>query len=64
MELRSSVERALGECPFEFPRYRVRACTGVLVHRIFRFDADGQIIEHWDAIQEVPNVTRNGNPMY
>jgi len=33
MELRSSVERTLGECPFEFPRYRVRACTGVLVER-------------------------------
>ena len=30
----------------------------------FRFDADGKIVEHWDAIQEVPNETRNGNPMY
>jgi predicted SnoaL-like aldol condensation-catalyzing enzyme len=30
----------------------------------FRFDADGKIIEHWDAMQEVPNETRNGNPMY
>lgn len=30
----------------------------------FRFDADGKIIEHWDAIQEVPNETKNGNPMY
>ena len=30
----------------------------------FRFDAHGKIIEHWDAIQPVPNDTRNGNPMY
>jgi predicted SnoaL-like aldol condensation-catalyzing enzyme len=30
----------------------------------FRFDSDGKIIEHWDAIQEVPIETKNGNPMY
>jgi predicted SnoaL-like aldol condensation-catalyzing enzyme len=30
----------------------------------FRFDADGKIVEHWDAIQEVPDETKNGNPMY
>lgn len=30
----------------------------------FRFDADGKIVEHWDAIQQVPGETRNGNPMY
>jgi predicted SnoaL-like aldol condensation-catalyzing enzyme len=30
----------------------------------FRFDRDGKIIEHWDAIQSVPQQTKNGNPMY
>ena len=30
----------------------------------FRFDADGKIIEHWDAIQGVPSETKNGNKMY
>jgi predicted SnoaL-like aldol condensation-catalyzing enzyme len=30
----------------------------------FRFDEKGKIIEHWDSIQEVPNETKNGNPMY
>ena len=30
----------------------------------FRFDDNGKIVEHWDAIQEVPAVTQNGNPMY
>ena len=30
----------------------------------FRFDDDGKIIEHWDAIQEIPEDTKNGNSMY
>ena len=30
----------------------------------FRFDEKGKIVEHWDAIQEIPNKTKNGNRMY
>ena len=30
----------------------------------FRFDDHGKIVEHWDAIQEVPGETKNGNRMY
>lgn len=30
----------------------------------FRFDAVGKIVEHWDAIQRVPEETKNGNAMY
>jgi len=30
----------------------------------FRFDENGKIVEHWDAIQEVPDETKNGNSMY
>ena len=30
----------------------------------FRFDSLGKIVEHWDAIQEIPKVSANGNPMY
>jgi len=30
----------------------------------FRFDDNGKIVEHWDAIQGVPNETKNGNTMY
>lgn len=30
----------------------------------FRFDDDGKIVEHWDAIQSIPDETKNGNPMY
>ena len=30
----------------------------------FRFDASGKIVEHWDAIQQVPQTTQNGNTLY
>jgi len=30
----------------------------------FRFDDNGKIVEHWDAIQGVPSETKSGNPMY
>lgn len=29
-----------------------------------RFDENGKIVEHWDAIQEVLDETKNGNLMY
>ncbi len=29
-----------------------------------RFDDQGKIVEHWDAIQEIPGTTNNGNTMY
>jgi predicted SnoaL-like aldol condensation-catalyzing enzyme len=30
----------------------------------FRFDDNGKIVEHWDSIQQVPAVSRNGNSKY
>ncbi len=30
----------------------------------FRFDPYGKIVEHWDAMQEIPEGTLNGNTMY
>ena len=30
----------------------------------FRFDDSGKIVEHWDAMQQIPKVTANGNTMY
>ena len=30
----------------------------------FRFDTNGKIVEHWDAIQVVPEESKNGNTMY
>lgn len=30
----------------------------------FRFDDDGKIVEHWDAVQLVPDESVNDNAMY
>lgn len=30
----------------------------------FRFDEHGKIVEHWDAMQEIPKTSANGNTMY
>ena len=30
----------------------------------FRFDANGKICEHWDAIQQIPSKSANPNTMY
>lgn len=30
----------------------------------FRFDSQGKIVEHWDAIQRVPESTKSGNSMW
>ena len=29
-----------------------------------RFDSKGKIVEHWDAIQQIPEESANGNTMY
>ena len=31
---------------------------------IFRFDADGKIVEHWDVLQVVPTSSANDNGMF
>lgn len=30
----------------------------------FRFDTNGKICEHWDAIQQIPKKSKNPNTMY
>ena len=31
---------------------------------IFRLDADGKVVEHWDVLQEVPAKSENDNGMF
>lgn len=37
---------------------------GMAIVDIFRFDADGKIVEHWDVMQPVPESTVSGNGMF
>ena len=30
----------------------------------FKFDDNGKIVEHWDAIQKIPEQSQNGNAMF
>ena len=31
---------------------------------IFRCDADGKVVEHWDVLQPIPDESRNDNGMF
>lgn len=48
-------------CHQEWPSDKNRDWVGI---DIFRFDAHGKIVEHWDVLQVVPGESANGNSMF
>jgi predicted SnoaL-like aldol condensation-catalyzing enzyme len=48
-------------CHQEWPTDAHRHWAGI---DIFRFDAAGRIVEHWDVLQVVPAESANGNGMF
>jgi predicted SnoaL-like aldol condensation-catalyzing enzyme len=47
-------------CHQEWPTDANRDWAGIDIFRL----ADGKVVEHWDALQVVPETTANGNPMF
>ena len=48
-------------CHQEWPTDENRNWAGI---DIFRLDADGKVVEHWDVLQVVPEESANGNSMF
>src|SRR6266849_2457998 len=53
-----------GDLAFAHVRYLNWAGKETAGVDIFRFDADGKIVEHWDVLQPVPASSNNRNTMF
>ena len=53
-----------GDLAFVHVRYLNWAGQETAGVDIFRFDADGKVVEHWDVLQPVPEDAKNANTMF
>jgi predicted SnoaL-like aldol condensation-catalyzing enzyme len=53
-----------GDLAFVHVRYLSLFGQGTAGVDIFRFDAEGKIVEHWDVLQPVPAASKNANTMF
>ena len=58
---RMAIDGNLAFVHVRIPNWAGKEYAGV---DIFRFDADGKILEHWDVLQPVPAAASNDNTMF
>src|SRR5437867_1114921 len=58
---RMAIDGDLAFVHVRIPNWAGKEYAGV---DIFRFDADGKILEHWDVLQPVPAAASNDNTMF
>ncbi|WP_052663771.1 nuclear transport factor 2 family protein [Psychromicrobium lacuslunae] len=66
-QLKATTHRVIGQADLVGLQTEMTAKPGgssQSVMDIFRFDGQGKIVEHWDAIQDVPAKSANGHTMF
>ncbi len=55
---------AQGDLVLTFAHYKNPENKGLGIIDIFRLDASGKAVEHWDVIQSIPETSRNDNDFF
>lgn len=66
-DMNINIVRTIAECDLVMTHGHLTLFPGDLgtaAMDIFRFDNTGRIVEHWDAVQEVPEESQNDNGMF